>query len=71
MISNPENAPSINWTYPMLRRFRVAYAKACIVNNGEMTATFTFDGNEFVIGYAAYLIEFLNGKFGLGEKDKH
>lgn len=40
----------------MLRRFKEAYKKA-LDNNDE---AFTFDGHEFVVAYAKYLIEYLD-----------
>jgi hypothetical protein len=45
---------TISWTRPMLTRFKAAYKAAT-------TDTFTFDGHEFVRGYAKYLIEYLEG----------
>lgn len=49
----------INWTPDTLARFKRAYAKAL----KDDVPTFTFEGNEFVVGYAKYLIEYLEGKF--------
>lgn len=49
---------TITWTYDMLQRFKQAYAKA----KAENADTFIFDGNEFVLGYAAYLIQYLDSK---------
>jgi hypothetical protein len=46
----------INWNKPMLERFRKAYQKAV----AEKVDTFMFDGNEFVVGYAKYLIQYLD-----------
>lgn len=50
-------ADMINWNRPMLERFKAAYKEA--VENDQIA--FTFDGNEFVTGYAKYLIEYLEG----------
>ena len=50
-----EEDPVITWTRPMLERFKKALAKA----NGK---NFTFDGHEFVSGYAKYLIDYLEEK---------
>jgi len=50
---------AISWTAPMLARFKRAYSKALNAKAGS----FTFDGNEFVVGYAKYLIEYLEGRF--------
>ncbi len=48
----PLARPVVQWDRPMLKRFKKAYP-AC---DGEV---FTFDGNEFLKGYAKYLIEYL------------
>lgn len=40
----------------MLKRFRKA-VKTAEVNGREQ---FTFDGNEYLVGYAKYLIEYLD-----------
>lgn len=52
----------IKWTPAMAKRLKVAYAEACKTKTKD--DTFVFDGNEFVLGYAKYLIEFLETKFG-------
>lgn len=49
----------IDWTRPMLERFKKAYKEA----NDRNADTFVFDGRGFLIGYATYLIEFLEGEF--------
>jgi hypothetical protein len=57
-----QNKPSgkvIKWTRPMLARFKVAYQHAA----GAGKTQFEFDGNLFVVGYAKYLIEFLETQF--------
>jgi hypothetical protein len=46
----------IQWSKPKLDRFKVEYQKA-VDNKKE---SFVFEGNEFVTGYAKYLIEYLN-----------
>jgi len=48
--------PLIWWTRPMLERFKVAHQAAVSMK----ADTFVFDGYEFVVGYAKYLIEHLN-----------
>lgn len=53
----------INWTVPMLRRFKEEYAKQQ-AGGKDKHATFKFDGHEFVMGYAKYLIEYLELRFG-------
>lgn len=54
-----EEQKVIEWTRPMLARFRKAYSVA--VEAGA--DTFTFDGNVFVVGYARYLIQYLETQF--------
>jgi hypothetical protein len=51
---------SINWTRPMLERFKKAYEKA---RSAEQD-TFEFDGNQFVVNYAKYLIQHLDSQLG-------
>lgn len=48
---------TISWDKPMLARFETAYAEAV----KHKVEVFTFEGNEFVPGYAKYLIEYLKG----------
>ena len=55
MDNNQGNA--INWTRPLLERFKKAYKEA----NDRNAETFVFDGHGFLVGYAKYLIEFLDG----------
>lgn len=49
----------IMWTRDKLRRFKVDYEAAIRLNVRE----FTFNGNLFLVPYAAYLIEYLEGRF--------
>lgn len=49
----------ISWTPTMLKRFKRAYKQALKDNVG----VFTFDGNAFMVPYAKYLIEYLDGEF--------
>lgn len=51
---------TIVWTKPMLERLRKAYQKAV----ADKADTFVFDGNEFVVDYAKYLIQYLDSQFG-------
>lgn len=53
---------TVNWTPGMLARFKVAYKAA--YKQGDKNSTFIFDGNEFVVSYAKYLIQFLDSQFG-------
>lgn len=48
---------TIEWDPPKLARFKKVYAEA----RDRRLDTFMFDGHEFVIGYAEYLIEYLEG----------
>ena len=52
--------PTVNWTKDKLERFRKAYVAA---KDGGNDAIFKFEGYEFVVGYAKYLIEYLDGRF--------
>ena len=56
-LQPPAGGTVITWTRPMLQRFKVAHANALCEDKTE----FTFDGNEFVVGYAKYLIQYLEG----------
>jgi hypothetical protein len=49
----------IQWTRPKLERLKEEYEK----HKGDREATFTFDGHVFVVGYAKYLIEYLEQQF--------
>lgn len=49
----------VEWTPEMLKRFQVSYTKAV----EEKAKTFIFDGNEYVVDYAKYLIEYLTSEF--------
>lgn len=60
-ISNMSEQKVIEWTKPMLERFRKEYSKA--KSEKQPTDTFVFDGNTFVISYAKYLIEYLDMRF--------
>ena len=46
----------------MARRLKVEYTKACLTKTKD--DTFMFDGNEFLVGYAKYLIEYLEMQYG-------
>jgi hypothetical protein len=48
----------INWTPEKLTAFRKAYQL-----HTDPNATFVFDDKEFVVAYAKYLIEYLEGRF--------
>ena len=46
---------TVNFTYHSLQKFKTAY-RACTAE------TFIFEGNEYVKGYAKYLIQYLETK---------
>ena len=63
MIADPTTfASTINWTRPMLERFKQAWFLALLQHGGNRDETFEFGGSEWVIGYAEYLIQFLEHK---------
>lgn len=51
------NGDTLAWTREMLNRFIPAYARAV----AEGFDTFPFEGHTFLVSYAEYLIEFLDG----------
>jgi hypothetical protein len=51
----------VEFTLPKLRRLRKALKRAKAEGKGRQD-TFMFDGNEYVVGYAEYLVEYLNMK---------
>jgi len=51
----------MEWTIDKLKRFERVYKK----HMQDRHATFTFEGNVFVVGYAKYLIEYLKTRLGL------
>jgi hypothetical protein len=57
-MSAKEDITIVNWDRAMLRRFKSDYAEA--VECGE--DSFRFDGNDYLVGYAKYLICYLEGK---------
>lgn len=52
----------INFTPEMGRRLKRTYEEAKRVKKGN--ETFVFDGNEYVLDYAKYLIEYLEMQWG-------
>lgn len=59
MTTNEDNL--ISWTPQMLKRFKKAYENC----EGDGDTVFKFDDNEFVKGYAMYLISYLESYFGI------
>lgn len=51
---------TIEWNRAMFKRFKKAYALQT-----DTDAVFEFEGNQFVVGYAKYLIQYLEGVFKL------
>ena len=50
---------TVNWSLTDFKYFKRAYARA---NNGGIEQ-FKFQGNDFVTGYAKYLIQYLEGQY--------
>lgn len=48
----------IKWDRPLLVRFQAAHKKAAEASQDP----FTFEGNQYVLAYAFYLIEYLEFK---------
>lgn len=58
MISDATERPVIEWTRPKLTRFKAALKRA-----GD-NECFIFEGHEFVVAYARYLVTYLEEKLG-------
>ncbi len=56
-MNNLSTRPEINWNRAKLERFKQALAQV-----EGFDTVFTFDGHEFVAGYAKYLYEYLYTK---------
>lgn len=54
---------SITWDTRKLASFKRSYARASR-GLARPESTFTFQGHEFVLGYAKYLIQYLDSKLG-------
>jgi len=52
----------LNFTPVMAKQFKAAYLEACKTKTKD--ECFIWDGNEFVLGYAKYLVEYLEMQFG-------
>lgn len=52
----------VSFTLHDARRFKFTYEY--VSKFWTKDDTFTFDGNEYVLGYAKYLIEYLEMQFG-------
>jgi hypothetical protein len=51
----------VEYTPEKLEELKAAYAKA---KRNPLTDMFEFDGNQYALSYAGYLIEYLKGEFG-------
>ena len=54
---------TVNWNRPKLDRLKLAYKAAVAGQEKTGDDVFLFEGQEYVIGYARYLIEYLGEKF--------
>lgn len=50
---------TVSWTKSKVKNFRTIIAHA----QEKKLETFTFDGNEYDLKYAKYLLEYLEGRF--------
>lgn len=57
-----DNRKMVSFTLHDARRFKFTYEY--VSKFWTKDDTFTFDGNEYVLGYAKYLIEYLEMQFG-------
>jgi hypothetical protein len=57
----------VNFTPEMRDGLRAAYDKACAKEHDHRTV-FVFDGNEYLVGYAKYLLEYLDNAFKQGRR---
>jgi hypothetical protein len=58
-MSTPDDWPVISWTPDMLKRFKKKYEAERAAGHDQ----FNFDGHDFVVAYAKYLIEYLESQF--------
>ena len=54
-----DDTKTVAFDRPKLARLKRAY-EARLKETSDATETFRFEGNEYVIGYAKYLIEYLD-----------
>lgn len=55
-----DSTNTVAWDRKMLGRFKRVYTQ--VVNHPEKLDAFTFEGHEYVVDYAKYLIEYLEGQ---------
>lgn len=56
-------AQMVEWDRPKLKRLQKEIAKRVLQGEDRMSV-FEFEGHDFVLAYAAYLAEYLDGKLG-------
>jgi hypothetical protein len=54
---NSNSSVMVSWTRPLLEKFRVEYEAAIRAEKD----TFLFNDHGYTVGYARYLIQFLDG----------
>ncbi len=59
MGTENDNTATISFTPEMLRRLKAEHQRA--KDAGE--TSFVFDGNDFLVSYAGYVIQFLDNQF--------
>lgn len=59
-MSNKDVVAVVEWDKVKLEKFKAAYERAKL---NPLTDVFSFDGHEFVLGYAKYLVQYLEEKF--------
>ena len=59
-VANGVHAQKVEFTPAKVKKLKKALAEAVAANQDE----FVFEGNAYVVGYAKYLIQFLEHQFG-------
>lgn len=67
--TDPTALVNVTWTPRKFKAFKRAFAMAVLARNNNGGDSFRFEGHEFLIEFAAFLIEHLNNQFRK-EKDK-
>lgn len=57
-MTDPPTVGWIDWTRPMLERYKKAYSEAVVHGDDN----FDFDSHTYYVGYAKYLIEYLDAR---------
>ena len=63
MANQNNDRKMVSFTRETLVRFKNRYQQTVTLNND----TFDFEGDVYVVGYAKYLIEYLEGKFAASD----